>query len=342
MVLSPQTKFAAGRFLNVFAIAKGNPPGALAVAEGRGTDYAPVVTACKAVVSAGGSSDYPAASPVAESFLALMRPYSIALQLATFMRAVPMRTRLYVSLAGPGGAEVAEGQAVPVSKGDYTAQDLKPRNFAAMIVRTLELATNTSPVATQGVADELAQATADVENTKFVSPTVAGSIFNGQQTFAGTGSTVDAIDADLKHLVDLVPSATLPGAHFIMTKETATALSLKRGSGGSAAYPTISPQGGTLMGLPVLVTPAMEQAGTRYIGLVAPSQVLWAHEGAVQLSASTEAAIQQTDAPTNNSRTSTGTTLVSLYQTESIALKAVRQSNWYAKPGAAAYFSTTY
>lgn len=273
-MVSQHTKHVAGRYLHVLAVAKGNLVGALSYAEGRGdwVDRDRVVAQCKAEIAAMGSNDYPVGTPVSQSFLPLMRPYSIPLQLAAAMRAVPMHTRLYVSQAAPEGVEVAEGQSIPASKGNYVAQDLRPRSFAAMVVRTKELASSSSPVATQGLAEDLAQAVAEVENAKFVAPGIAGSVFFGQQTFASTGDTVAAIDADLKHLLDLVPAAALPGAVFVVTKETATALSLKRGSGGSAAYPTIGPQGGTLLGLPVLVTPAMEQGGTRYIGLVAPAK----------------------------------------------------------------------
>jgi hypothetical protein len=97
-----------------------------------------------------------------------------------------------------------------------------------------------------------------------------------------------------------------------------------------------------LLGLPVMVTPAMQIGETRHIGLVAPSVIFWADEGVVQLSASVEAAIEQTDARANNSLESSAAQMVSMYQTDSIALRGNRQSNWYGKPGATAYFSTDY
>lgn len=336
----PSHKFTAGRFLHALAVAKGDVVSALAYAQGQGNwaDRDRVVTQCKAALTAMGSNDLPTGTPAAESFLPLMRPYAIPEQLAGFMRQLPMYSRHYTLTEGVQGAEVAEGQAIPVSKASYGADAIKPRRFAALIVRTKELANNASPVATQGLAEDLAQAVAAAENLKFVSPGEPGSVFHGQESFAGTGPAVGEIDADLKRLIDLVPASNMPGSAFVMAKGTASALSLKRGAGGALAYPTISPQGGTLLGLPVMVTPAM--AG--YIGLLAPSQVLWADEGVVQLMASTDAAIEQQDAPNSDSMEPTAAQMVSMYQTESIALRGVRFCNWYAKPGAAAYFSVTY
>ena len=46
------------------------------------------------------------------------------------------------------------------------------------------------------------------------------------------------------------------------------------------------------------------------------------------MDASQEASLQMSDAPTNNSATSTGASVVSMYQTNSIALRAERFINW--------------
>lgn len=336
----PSHKFTAGRFLHALAVAKGDVVSALAYAQGQGNwnDRDRVVTQCKAALAAMGSNDLPTGTPASESFLHLLRPLAVPEQLSGFMRGLPMYARHYTLTEGVQGAEVAEGRAIPASRPTYAADTIKPRRFAALIVRTKELANDASPVATQGLAEDLAQAVAAAENLKFISPEEPGSVFHSQATFVGTGDTVAAIDTDLKRLVDLVPAANLPGAHFVMSKETATFLGLKRGSGGNAAYPLVGPNGGQLLGLPVLVTPAM--AG--YIGLLAPSQVLWADEGVVQLTASTEAAIEQTDAPTGDALEPTPAQLISLYQDECIGLRGVRFCNWWPRPGAAAYFSVTY
>jgi hypothetical protein len=57
-------------------------------------------------------------------------------------------------------------------------------------------------------------------------------------------------------------------------------------------------------------------------------EVFLADDGAVQVDASREASLQMLDNPTNNSATATATTMVSMWQTNSIALRAERFINW--------------
>jgi hypothetical protein len=53
-----------------------------------------------------------------------------------------------------------------------------------------------------------------------------------------------------------------------------------------------------------------------------------ADDGQVTVDASTEASVQMTDAPTNDASTGTGQSLVSLWQTNSIGIRAERFVNW--------------
>jgi HK97 family phage major capsid protein len=335
--MNASNRFTAGRLLQSLAVAKGDVKGALSFAESQGhwADRALVVKA--AAVTPFETSDYPGAYvPVADSFLGAMRSYSVPLQLAAHLRAVPMLTRLYVNSAGIVASQVVEGAAIPVLKGDWTTATLEPKKFAGITVQTAELVKSMKPTATLALTDDLAQATAEAENRAFVSPDEAGSVLDGASNFAGTGSALAQVDADLRRLVDLVPGASRPGAAFVMTKESATYLSLLRGSGGALAYPDITPQGGKLMGLPVLITSACQQIGsppTRLIGLLSPSEIFWADEGRVVLSASNDAALKMDDAATSGAGN-----LVSMWQTDATALKAVRESSWYARSGSGAYF----
>lgn len=63
--------------------------------------------------------------------------------------------------------------------------------------------------------------------------------------------------------------------------------------------------------------------------LLNAGEVFLADDGAASVEASDQVAIQMLDNPTNQSTaTSTPTTMVSMFQTESIAVKAVRYINW--------------
>lgn len=332
-------RFTVGRFLQSLAIAKGDHHGAAAIAQGWGrhADREAVVTAHMAAVDPHDTNDFPAAMvPVADSFLAAMRPTSIPLQLAEHLRNVPMLTRVFVNDEGVIATQVAEGIAIPVLKGSWDTATLEPKKFAGITVQTSELVRSMKPAATLALTDDLAKATAEAENYAFLNPEMPDSVLYAAPSFSGGGSSLAQADADLRALVDLVEGASREGAAFVMTKETATALSLMRGTGGALAYPEITPQGGKLMGLPVLISAAAQQVGsppTRIVALLSPSEIFWADEGRVFLSTSRVAALKM-----DNAATPDAGNLTSMFQADAVAFRAIRESSWYARSGAGAYF----
>jgi HK97 family phage major capsid protein len=187
--------------------------------------------------------------------------------------------------------------------------------------------------------DDLARAVAEAENFGFIAPSESGSVLDSAPSFASSGSAISNVDTDLQHLVSLVPGADRPGAAFVMNKTAATYLATLRGSGGAAAYPDLGPGGGTLLKLPVLVSKACEIDGSPaegFIGLLNPSEIVWADEGKAILTTSVHTSLKMDDDPDN------GGALVGLFATEATAIKGVRESAWYAKPGSGAYFTTAF
>ncbi len=334
-----QSSIAAGRYLQCVAIGRGDPAAALAFAKAQAhwTNRELVGRVLMAAVTPLETGDYPGAfKPVADAFLAALRPLSVPRTLAANMRVVPMLCRLFVNAAGVVAIEVTEGAAIPALQGNWTTATLTPRKCTGIFVQTDELLRNTSPTAAVAITNDLAQAVVEAENRAFVSPDELGSVLYSAPNFAGTGAALANVDADLAALCDLVPGAFRPGAAFVMTKETATVLSLLRGTGGANAYPYITPQGGFLLGLPVLITSACQQVGspaTRVIGLVSPSEIFWADESKVILSTSNQASLKMDDAAT-----ATAGNTVSMWQTNATATKAVLESAWYARAGSGAYF----
>ena len=287
-----------------------------------------------------GSGDFPGPlRPIAEAFLSAMRGFSVPLRLEN-LRRTPMRTRVYVNAVGVVAVQVPEHGSIPVLRSDWSAEVLEPRKFAGISVITEELLQNTSPEATLTIVDDLAAATAEAENLGFVSPNEVGSVLYAADNFASTGAALANVDADLLRLCNLVPGASHPGAAFVMAQETATFLGLLRGSSGCAAFPDLGPQGGTLLRLPVLVTSACELGDSppaNIIGLLSPSDIFWADEGKVILTTSTSASLKMDDDPDMSAANS-----VSMFQTDSVATKALRESAWYARPGSGAFFTCAY
>jgi hypothetical protein len=88
--------------------------------------------------------------------------------------------------------------------------------------------------------------------------------------------------------------------------------------------------GGTLMGIPVITTQyAANQSGSGNLVIaINASDIFLADDGNVTLDASREASIEMSDAPAGDSTVPTGASLVSMYQTNSIAIRAERYINW--------------
>jgi len=100
--------------------------------------------------------------------------------------------------------------------------------------------------------------------------------------------------------------------------------------------------GGNFFGLPVVVSNSANIAGSpdsgRMIILVNARDILLADDGQVTIDASREASIEMLDNPTNNSSAGTPTTMVSMFQTNAVAIRAVRFINWAKRRSTAVAF----
>jgi HK97 family phage major capsid protein len=143
----------------------------------------------------------------------------------------------------------------------------------------------------------------------------------------GTATSLAGIDAVVASAFapfstsDVDPSSAV----WVMSAATALKLSMRRNSYDEYAYPDISINGGTWMGLPVIVSSAMAAVGSpteTQIALVTQSEVLLAEEG-LAIDMSTEASLQLNDAPSAGAQS-----LVSLWQNNLMALRAERYINW--------------
>jgi len=114
------------------------------------------------------------------------------------------------------------------------------------------------------------------------------------------------------------------------------ALSLMRNTLGQKEFPDITMMGGTFEGLPVIASEYVPTVTGGAIVILANASDIWvADDGQVVLDASREASLQMDDAPTNNSVVPTATTMVSMFQTNSVAMRAERWINWQKRRPAA-------
>jgi HK97 family phage major capsid protein len=252
---------------------------------------------------------------------------------------VPFNVRVTGQTTGSVAGWVGQGKAKPVTSFGTNAQTLLFTKIAAIAVITEELARFSSPSAEALVRDELARAVIERMDVDFVDPAHAAvanvnpaSITNGVTALTSAGTSADNIRTDIQNLLEqfILNNQNVANLAIIMPNTLALAASILRNSLGQPEFPELGINGGTLMGIPVITSQyAANQSG--YGNLVIAldqSAVFLADDGQVTLDASREASIEMSDAPSGAAGTGTGASLVSMYQTNSIAVRAERYINW--------------
>jgi hypothetical protein len=113
--------------------------------------------------------------------------------------------------------------------------------------------------------------------------------------------------------------------YLVVTADNAVHLALTTSPAGGFLYPDMTPAGGTIAGITTLVSDGLPAAssGTSNALLIDASGLVLG-DGTITLDASRHASLEMSDAPAHNSDTPTGSSLVSMWQTNSVALKAER------------------
>lgn len=332
--------FLFGRFAKTLAVLRGDMMGAEAHARARGDNQ--LALAFKALQSPLDQDSYSGAmGPIIADLAAYLRPRMLIGRLAG-LRKVPFQTRTVVGTGGTNAAWVGSGAPIPAAYAAFellAALDVK--KIAALAVTSLELARTSKPNSELVVTADLSAAIIEQMDRSFVDPAYAAtsarpaSITNGAEVHQSSGTTVAAIDADLKAMVqDLVDGQMgLQTASWILHPRTAVNMALMRNGDGGPAYPQITATGGTLAGLPVLTTTALAASGSpteRQIVLVEADQVELADEGEAEIEISPHAAVQMDDAPGAGAQQ-----LVSLWQNGMVGVRCMRAVNWQVRRAAA-------
>jgi HK97 family phage major capsid protein/HK97 family phage prohead protease len=303
----------------------------------------------KTAVSAGTTTGATWAGPLvdpanlASEFVEFLRPQTILGKFGTngipSLRRIPFNVRITGQTSGGDGYWVGQGAPKPLTKFDFNATTHTFAKVAAIAVIAQELARFSSPSADALVRQGLADAIRARLDTDFVDPdkgAVANvspaSITNNIAPLTTSGSSEADVRADVARIFAPFIAANLTPTNgvWIMSTTRALSLSLMMNALGQPVYPSITMNGGTFMGMPVIVSEYVVTGSpaSDLVILVNASDIYLSDDGQVTVDASTEASLQMDDAPTNNSATPTATSLVSMFQTNSIALRAERYINW--------------
>lgn len=348
--LEPGVRFA--RMAMAIARAKsqnvGISPEQFYRSEKRWMDSAPeVALALKSAVNAGDSttagwaSELAYAQNIASEFIEFLRPRTLIGRIQGW-RTVPFNVRVGSQTAGATGYWVGQGKPIPMSKLTTSSVSLGIAKVAGLVSIDKELARLSSPSAEMMVRNDLAAECQKVLDLSLIDPNQGGqtniqpaSLTYGLTPVTPSGTNYAAFCTDVKSLFSTAIAAQLDvsKAVWVISPTTALALSLMVTSLGNPQFPGLTINGGTLMGLPVFVSTQAKIAGSpqydTIMALIFPGEVFLADDGQANVEASDQVSIQMDDAPTNASTaTATGTSVVSMFQTESIAVKAVRYINW--------------
>jgi HK97 family phage prohead protease len=272
-------------------------------------------------------------------FVAYLRPRTILGRFGAggvpALRNVPFYVPLITQTAAGAGYWVGEGKAKPLTSFNFTRTHLSPLKVGSICVLTMENIRFSNPKSDTIVRDQLAEALSGRLDTDFITPSktaVAGispaSITNGAPAIASaTGTDADSVRLDIRSLWAKFTSANNPPSTgvWIMGSNVAVALASMVNPLGQQAFPDMNIMGGTLFGMPVI---SSDYCPPTNVVLVNASDVYLGDDGQFAVDASEEASLEMADATTGDSGVPTATSLVSMFQTNSVALRAERIINW--------------
>jgi HK97 family phage prohead protease len=352
IIVKPQPKMEVGQLfaqkVKCLALSqKAFRPAVDIAAEMYGSDSA-IVGEFKANVPAGstisgnwGANLYSTESAAVAAFLEYLRPMTIlgrfGIDGIPALRSVMFNTPIVTQTGGGAGYWVGQGKAKPLTSFNFARTTLPPTKVANICALTDESIRYSNPKSDIIVRDSLAAALRERLDIDFISPSktaVAGvspaSITNGAASIVSSGDDADAIRMDIRSLYAKFSAANNPvqSGVWIMSSNNAVALAMMTNALGQPEFPSMSMRGGILNGMPVIASDYVTQA-MNIVVLVNASDIFVADDGDIAIDASREASLEMSDAPVHDSITPTGpTSLISMFQTNTVAIRAERIINW--------------
>ena len=272
----------------------------------------------KSAVSAGTSTDGSWASPLvnelATAFVEWSRPATLLGRVT--LRRVPFAARVPVQTAGGSYGWVGEAKPKPLGKLAFTTVILDVAKAAGNLVLTNELVKLSTPSAVETCRADMSAGIAQFLDQQFLDPAVAavagvdpGSITNGTTPIASGGNA----PADLRALINafVTGNPNLVNATLVLSPANLLAMFPGQQLGDVAAY-----------GIQVIASPA---AGTNVI-LFDPTQILYTDDGGIAIEGSKDTSLQMDSAPASPADATT--VMVSMFQTNCVALRAERFVSW--------------
>jgi HK97 family phage prohead protease len=280
------------------------------------------------------------AGTIVADFVAFLRPQTILGRFGTGgipdLRNVPFRTALVGQTSGGKGYWVGEGKAKPLTKFDFERKSLEPLKVAAIAVLTDEVIKSSSPSADAIVRDALVDALRERLDLDFIDPAKAAvvnispaSITNGVPPIPSSGTDAEAVRADVKaaFAAYTANNNSLAGGVWIAPSNLAASLGMMTNLLGQPEFNGVDRNGGSLGGFPII---SSDYVPDDTVVLANAREIYLGDEGGFEVDMSREASLEMSDAPTMESGIPQAATapIVSLWQTNSVGIRAERTINW--------------
>jgi HK97 family phage major capsid protein len=283
------------------------------------------------------------ADNLTSEFIEFLRPQTIigkfGMNGVPSLRRVPFNVRIPRGTGGLTGYWVGEGKPKLLSAATGDSVTLTYTKVAAIAVITQELARFGNPSAEAWVRDELAKAVIARIDTDFIDPAKAvssyvnpASITNGLTALTSAGTSADNVRTDVQNLLEqyILNNLDPTDLVLIMPNTLAMVLSIMVNTLGQREFPNMTINGGSLLGIPVIASQYAASGASfgNMVIAVKANDVALADDGRVTVDVSGEASLEMVDSSSQDATTGTGASLVSMFQTNSLAVRAEREIHW--------------
>ncbi|WP_421952114.1 phage major capsid protein [Pelagibacterium sp.] len=298
------------------ALANGNTDEALGYAERSGAPSR-VLNIIGSKAYAGHTGDTGLAGladvrAITSTFVSSLRNRSAFYTLldGNMMIRLPLRTRLSGTTANATAFAAGEGAAVPVSNFQVQGDLIRGQKANGLITMTMEMLKSAGTSGEAFITRELRRVVASVVDKQFFASVIDGDT----PTFTATDDPMD----DVRKLADAVGGTAESRLVWVLApnvlRKAATAVSVT----GQRVFPELGLQGGTILDVPAMASDALDDGEM----ILVDGMGIGGDNEAITLEASNDTSIQFVAEPTNDSDTPTATELVSMFQTNSVAILA--------------------
>ena len=225
------------------------------------------------------------------------------------MKGVSLHQQIVVASGGATATTVPEGTPKPIAKLQFSANAITENKTVCIVAITNELLRNSN---SKLFAQELTRAVASATDTAFVDRITLGI----SPTASNDGTSI-AILQDLAALLAALALDSSSKVFLIVSSDIAKHWAVATNATGELAFPQMTPMGGTIQGMDVLVSDGVSSQ----IIAVDASQIA-AAGGTIELDGSGSASVQMDSAP--DSPPTAATNLLSFWQMNLAGLRATR------------------